>query len=117
MITPAVFFLVCSSGKSIFHLYFVSVSLADLELYFFRSCVILGDSHKKRKDSLKGSLVRVLFATEFEFLKILIPKLTQNASHVNIESTRKSKQLYYLRDQLLGFLIYLHFLVLILICF
>ena len=72
-------------------------------------------SHKKRKDSLEGSLVRVLFAAELEFPKAL--RLPQNASNVIIESTGKSKQLYYLCDQLLGVQIYLRLIVLILICF
>ena len=71
----------------------------------------------KQKGSLEGSLVRVLFAAELEFPKILVPRLPQNTSNVNIESTGKSKQLYYLCDQILGALIYLHFIVLILICF
>ena len=48
-------------------------------------------SHKKRKDSLEGSLVRVLFADELEFPKILVPRLPQNTSNVNIESIGKSK--------------------------
>ena len=74
-------------------------------------------NHKKQKDSLEGSLVRVLIVAELEFPKILVPSLPQNTSNVNIESTGKSKQLYYLCDQLLGALIYLHFIVLILICF
>ena len=74
-------------------------------------------SHKKRRDSLEGSLVQVLFTTELEFPKILVPRLPQNTSNVNIENAGKSKQLYYLRDQLLGALIYLHFIALILICF
>ena len=50
-------------------------------------------SHKKQKDSLEGSLVRVLFADELEFPKILVPRLPQNTSNVNIESIGKSKQL------------------------
>ena len=33
-------------------------------------------SHKKRKDSLEGSLVRVLFAAELEFPKILVYQTT-----------------------------------------
>ena len=74
-------------------------------------------SHKKRKDSLEASLVRVLFAAEHELPETLAPRLPQNTSYVNIESTGKSKQLHYLYDQLLGALIYLHFIVLILICF
>ena len=69
-------------------------------------------SHKKRKDSLE------LFVTEhWTFPKILVPKLPHNASNVNIEGTRKGKQLYYLCGQLPGAIIYLHFIVLILICF
>ena len=32
----------------------------------------LQPSHKKRKDSLEGSLDRVLFAAELEFPKILV---------------------------------------------
>ena len=32
-------------------------------------------SHKKRKDSLEGSLDRVLFAAKLEFPKIVIPRL------------------------------------------
>ena len=44
-------------------------------------------SHKKWKDSLKGSLYRVLFAAELQFPKILVP-------NVNIECVGKSKQQY-----------------------
>ena len=62
-------------------------------------------SHKKRKDSLEGSLDRVLFATELEFQKILAPRLPQNTQNVNIEYAEKLKQLYSLCDQLLGALI------------
>ena len=54
-------------------------------------------SHKKRKDSLEGSLDRVLFAAELEFPKILVPRLSQHTSNVNIECAGKSewsKQLY-----------------------
>ena len=64
----------------------------------------------KRKGSLEGSLGRVLFATELDFSKILVPRLPQNTLNVNIESTGKSKQLYYLYDQLLGTPIYRHLL-------
>ena len=56
-------------------------------------------SHKKLKDSLEGSLDRVLFAAELEFPKILVPRLPQHTSDVNIECAGKSvwsKQLYYL---------------------
>ena len=51
-------------------------------------------SHKKRRDSLEGSLDWVLFAAELEFAKILVPRLPQNSSNVNIESAGKSKQLF-----------------------
>ena len=40
-------------------------------------------SHKKRKDSLEGSLDRVLLAAELEFPKILLPRLSQHSSDVN----------------------------------
>ena len=50
-------------------------------------------SHKKRKDSLKGNLDRVLFVAEPEFLKILAPRLPQHTPNVNNESAGKSKQL------------------------
>ena len=56
-------------------------------------------SHKKRKDSLEGSLYQVLFGTELEFPKVLVPRLPQHTSDVNIECTVKSvwsKQLHYL---------------------
>ena len=49
-------------------------------------------SRKKRKDSLEGSLVRVLFAAKLEFPKILVHRLPQNTSNGNIESTEKSTQ-------------------------
>ena len=85
---------------------------------FYFTCR-LSHSHKKWKDSLEGSLLRVLFVAELEFLKILVPMLTLSTSNVNIESNGKSKQLYYLCEQLLGTLIYLHFhfIVFILIYF
>ena len=47
-------------------------------------------SHKKRKDSLEGSLGRVLFAAELEFPKILVQRLPQHISNVNIETAGKS---------------------------
>ena len=74
-------------------------------------------SHKKRKDHLEGSLDRVVFAAEIEFPKILVPKLPHNSPNVDIKCATKSKQLYSLCDQLLGALIYRHFIILILICF
>ena len=59
-------------------------------------------SHKKRKDSLEGSLDRVLFAAEVEFPKIIVPRLPQNLSNVKIECARILKQLYSLYDQFLA---------------
>ena len=83
---------------------------------------ILQHSHKKRKDSLEGSLDRVLLAAELEFPKILVPRLPQHTSDVNIECAGKSewsKQQCSLAtcDQLFGALIHLSFIILILICF
>ena len=48
-------------------------------------------SRKKRKDSLEGSLDRVLLATELEFPKILVPRLPQHTSDVTIECAEKSE--------------------------
>ena len=48
-------------------------------------------SHKKQKDSLEGSLDRVLLAAELEFPKILVPRLPQHTSDVNIECAGKSE--------------------------
>ena len=48
-------------------------------------------SHEKRKDSLEGSLDRVLLAAELEFPKILVPRLPQHTSDVNIECAGKSE--------------------------
>ena len=42
-------------------------------------------SHKKRKDSLEGSLDRVLFIAELEFPKILVPRLPQNTEYIKWE--------------------------------
>ena len=42
-------------------------------------------SLNKRKDSLEGSLHRVLFTAELELSKILVPRLPQHTSDVNIE--------------------------------
>ena len=56
-------------------------------------------SHKKRKDSLEGSLDQVLFAAELAFPKMLVPRLPQHKSSVNTEYDGKSewsKNLYYL---------------------
>ena len=60
---------------------------------FYVSKHTFSHSQKKRKDSLEGTLVGVLFAAELEFPKILVPRLLQHTSNVNIETTAKSKQL------------------------
>ena len=55
-------------------------------------------SQKKWKDGLEGSLNRVLFVSELELPKILVPRLPQHTSNVNIEYAGKSEysqQLYY----------------------
>ena len=51
----------------------------------------LQHSHKKHKDSLEGSLYRVLLAPELEFPKILVPRLPQHTSNVNTECAGKSE--------------------------
>ena len=48
-------------------------------------------SHKKRKDSLEGSLDWVLITAELEFLKILVPRLPQHTSNINTECAGKSE--------------------------
>ena len=48
-------------------------------------------SHKKQKDSLEGSLNRVLLAVELEFPKILVPRLPQHTSNVNTECVGSSE--------------------------
>ena len=73
--------------------------------------------NKKQKDSVEDSLVQVLLTTKLELSKILVPRPPQNVSNVNIEGTRKGKRMYYLCDQLLGAQVYIHFIVLVLICF
>ena len=49
---------------------------------------------KKRKDSPKGSPDRVLFTAQLEFSKILVPRLPQITSNVNIKCEGNPKQLY-----------------------
>ena len=77
-------------------------------------------SHKKWKDSLESNLDRILFVAKLKFPKILVPRIPHNSSNVNIECAGKSKQMhsiYSLCDEFLGAIIYLHFIILILICF
>ena len=47
-------------------------------------------SHQNQKDNLEGSLVLVLFVAELDFPKTLVPRLPQDTSNVNIESSGKS---------------------------
>ena len=48
-------------------------------------CLLIhsNDSHKKHKYRLEGSLVRVLFAADHEFPKILVPRLPKNVPKLN----------------------------------
>ena len=48
-------------------------------------------SRKKQKDSLEGSLDRVLLEAELEFPKIILPRVSQHTSDVNIECAGKSE--------------------------
>ena len=52
---------------------------------------MLLNSHKKQKDSLEGSQDQVLLVAEIELPKILVPRLSQHTSDVNIECTGKSE--------------------------
>ena len=52
---------------------------------------LLSHSHKKWKDSLESSLDRVLLAAELQFLKILVPRLPQRTSDLNIECAGQSE--------------------------
>ena len=74
---------------------------------------LFNHSHKKQKDSLEGSLDRVLFAAELEFPKILVPRLPQHTLNVNTDYAGISEW----SKQLLGALIHHNFIFLILICF
>ena len=47
-------------------------------------------SHHNQGDNLEGSLVLVLFVAELDFPKILVPRVPQDTSNVNIESSGKS---------------------------
>ena len=68
-------------------------------------------SHKKRKDSLESSLYWVLFAAELNFLKILVPNLSQHTSNVNIyRKIRMVKAtVLFIWDKFLAALIHLFF--------
>ena len=56
-----------------------------------KTIFILHHGHKKWKDSLEGSLDQVLLVAELEFPKILVPRLPQHTSNVNIECVRRSE--------------------------
>ena len=58
---------------------------------------VMYHSHTKRKDSVEGILNRILFAAEPEFPKILVLRLLQNPSDVNIECDRKSSGIMILK--------------------
>ena len=86
----------CSSAVVV--VTFVQLVVGRIALIFY-NCLLIHDIviRKKRKDSLEGSLNRELFAAELEFPKILVPRLPQHTSNVNIECAGKSewsKQLY-----------------------
>ena len=53
----------------------------------------LKHSHKKQKDSLEGSLDRVLLAAKLEFPKILAPRLPQHISEytVNVRESQNGQ--------------------------
>ena len=86
------------SSSAVVVVTFVQLVVGRIALIFY-NCLLIHDIviRKKRKDSLEGSLNRVLFAAELEFPKILVPRLPQHTSNVNIECAGKSewsKQLY-----------------------
>ena len=86
---------------------------------------VFNHSHKKRKDSLEGSLDRVLLAAKFESPKILVPRLSQHTSnvakHLMCRKVRKvimvKIKVFFTSDKLFGALIHLNFIILMLICF
>ena len=101
-------------------LIYCRVILREIKLsYFskaeFRRSVNYDHSHKKWKNSLEGCLDWVFFANELEFLKILVPRLSQDSWNVNIECVEKSTQRYFLYDQPPAALMYCYFIHLILI--
>ena len=87
------YFLPISALKAAF-----SCSWKTIFLEFWNS-YSLKQSHKKSKDSLEGSVDRLLLVARFELPKIPVPSLPQHISDVNIECPGKlesSKQLYFL---------------------
>ena len=75
----------------------VIVTVLLIFLLIIITVLCLYHSHKKQKDSLEGSLGQELFVAELEFPKVLVPRLPQHTSNVNIDCGGKSewsKQLY-----------------------
>ena len=60
------------------------------EFFIYFICCF-NHSHKKRKDILESGLDQVLLAAELELPKILVPRLPQHTSDVNIECAGKSE--------------------------
>ena len=60
-------------------------------IYIQTYILLLIHSHKKWEDSLEGSLDQVLLVAELEFPKIVVPRLSQHPSDVNIECGGKSE--------------------------
>ena len=90
---------------SLLLMYIINLSNILYSVYFtfilfiqFSIVILYMHSHKKQKNTLKSSLVRVLFAAEIDFPKILVLRLPQNTSNVNIESIylENSLELWYI---------------------
>ena len=78
-----------SGGTSKELLYFVEPTLKNKK--FDDALQHVGVNLVITKDSVEVSLDRVLFAPELEFPKILVPRLPQHTSDVNIECAGKSE--------------------------
>ena len=80
-------------------LYFVYFTF--ILLIQFSIVILYMHSHKKQKDTLKSSLVRVLFAAAIDFAKILILMLPQNTSNVTLKVAGNQKHCnIYLKNSL-----------------
>ena len=81
----------------------------------------LHHGHKKRKDSLEGSLDQVLFAAELGVPEDTSTKATSayiNYKHCMCRKVRMIRTTVFFKcDNLFGALIHLNFIILILICF
>ena len=84
--TPQLFLVFISRTHYLSTIMFLADNVKNS--YFSPCCTPWNHSHKKRKDSLEGSLDRVLFAAELEFPKLLVPRLLQHTSNVNTECAR-----------------------------